>query len=441
MGAFVLADARILNEGKLYRGFVAVDPPYIIEVGAGDYHGDLPARDLGGRLLMPGVIDTHVHFREPGLTAKADIRSESRAAAAGGVTSYFDMPNCVPQTVTREALDDKFRRAAGDSLVNYSFYIGATRDNLDVLATADYSRVPGVKLFLGASTGGMQVEDEEYLDRIFRLPRRISVHSEDQAIINRNAAIAREKYPEGGIPMREHARIRSAEACRECTRKAVERARRHGTRLHVCHISTADELQFLTPGIPLEKKQITGEVCVQHLWFSDRDYDRLGAKIKCNPAVKGAEHRDALRRAVRDGLIDVVSTDHAPHLPADKEGDALHAASGIPLVQFSLPCMLEGARRGWWSLERVVELMCHNPAQLFGIERRGFLRPGYYADLVIVGETPSEVTRESILSKCGWSPFEGETFSHKVSETYVNGRRVYPFGENGGAAMPLRFGK
>lgn len=441
MGAFVLTNAEIVNEGRRHRGYVAVDPPYITEVGEGDYHGDLPARDLGGRLLLPGVIDTHVHFREPGLTAKADIRSESRAAAAGGVTSYFDMPNCVPQTVSPEALEDKFRRAAGDSLVNYAFYIGAAKGNLPVLENADYKAVPGIKLFLGASTGGMQVEDEEYLDRIFRLPQRIAVHSEDQAIINRNAAAARERYPEGEIPMREHARIRSAEACRECTRKAVERARTHGTRLHVCHISTADELDFLTPGIPLGEKRITGEVCVQHLWFSDRDYDRLGAKIKCNPSVKGVEHRDALRRAVRNGVIDVVSTDHAPHLPADKEGDALHAASGIPLIQFSLPCMLEGARRGWWSLERVVELMCHNPAQLFGIERRGFLRPGYYADLVIVEETPAEVTRESILSKCGWSPFEGETFSHTVCATYVNGKRVYPFGANEDAALPLRFGK
>lgn len=432
----LLANAIIINENRRFKGYVRIVDGIITEVAEGRYSGpDTDVTDLDGCWLIPGVIDSHVHFREPGLTDKADIRSESRAAAAGGVTSFFDMPNCRPATVTADAWRDKMARAAKDSAVNYAFYIGATADNIDTLRDADYRHTPGVKLFLGQSTGSMQVTGEA-LDSIFSLPRIISVHSEGQGIIDANAKAIAAEYPDGEVPVERHPDIRNAEACLKCTREAVERAERLGTRLHILHITTADELQFLAADRPLEEKSVTAEACVAHLWFDADDYRSLGARIKCNPAVKDSRHRLALLQAVADGRIDVVSTDHAPHRLADKEGGALKAASGMPSIQFSLQAMTELSLQGHFPMERVVEVMAHNQARLFGIERRGFIRPGYYADLTVIDpRRPMTVTPDVIVSKCGWSPYEGVTFSTTIAATYVNGR---PAGE--ATPMPLAFG-
>lgn len=441
MDKYVLAGAEIINGGRSFTGYVVVADGVIAEVGEGEFPGDeANVVDLTGKWLLPGLIDTHVHFREPGLTHKADIRSESRAAAAGGVTTFFDMPNCLPPTVTAEELADKHRRAKTDSLINYAFYLGASQDNFPTLRDADYTSVPGIKLFLGASTGNMLVEGDDYLDNIFSLPEIISVHSEEQSIIAENAVRTLEKYGKGNVPVEEHYRIRSREACLECTRRAVERAHRLGTRLHVLHISTADELKFFDTALPLERKKLTAEACVQHLWFNASDYSRLGARIKCNPAIKEESDRQALLKAVADGSIDVVSTDHAPHLLADKEGDGLSAASGIPLIQFSLLAMLDLSRQGYFPKERVVEVMAHNPARLFGIRSRGFIAPGYAADMVVVDPNRSTSVNAGMLkSKCRWSPFEGATFSTAVERTFVNGVEVYPSEPQTSPARPVSF--
>ncbi len=416
-----------------FPGYVGVEGERIVTVGEGVPSEEIlnhfsEREDLQGKWIMPGVIDDQVHFRDPGLTHKADIETESRAALAGGVTSFMDMPNTNPQTVTVDAWEAKMRRAEEASYANYAFFIGATKDNLEELEKADYSRIPGVKVFLGASTGNMLVDDEEALDQIFSLGRLVAIHSEDEETIRRNAAAACERFGDD-VPVTEHPNIRSREACAKSTRRAIERAERLGTRLHVLHLSTADEAAMLQPG-DVEEKKITGEVCVHHLWFTDADYERLGSRIKWNPAVKTAADREALRAAANDGRIDVVATDHAPHLLSEKAGGALKAASGGPFVQFSLPVMLELAREGVFTKEKVVELMCENPARLFGVKDRGFLRPGAYADLVIVDpEKPFTVTKETILSKCGWSPIEGETLSHSVVKTILNGAEAYSEGQ------------
>ncbi len=433
---FVLDNALIINEGRQFIGHVIINGQFIETVGCGLYNGHLKTvENLGGKLLIPGVIDTHVHFREPGLTHKATIRSESIAAAAGGVTSYIDMPNCKPTTTTSEALEDKFNIATENSYVNYSFYIGATEDNIDTLRSIDYTSVPGIKLFLGQSTGDMRVSDSEHLDEIFSLPQIVSIHSEDQDIIDANMAHYREMFPDGNIPMVCHPLIRSAQACIKSTEEAVARAEENGTHLHLLHVSTAEEASlFRNNSIVPEEKNLTSEVCVQHLWFTARDYHNLGSHIKCNPAIKGPHHRRALRQAVADGYIDVVSTDHAPHTRKEKEG-GMNAPSGMPMIQFSLQAMIDLSIWGYFSLERVVEVMCHNPARLFAIDRRGFIRPGYYADLAVVDmHRMYTVTADNILSKCGWSPFEGTTFRTTVVATYVNGKKPSPK-----TAMPLKF--
>lgn len=430
----LLFNAEIVNEGERFRGYVVIDGDKIAEVS----HG-VPAEgikescqrvdDLDGALLLPGVIDDQVHLREPGLTHKADIFTESRAAVAGGVTSFMDMPNTKPQTTTLEALEAKFNRAAETSVANYSFNIGATNDNIDTLKRVDYSQVCGVKAFLGSSTGNMLVDDRSALYRLFdEIPAVIAVHSEDEAIIRAN----RDRFvAERGddLPVELHPLIRSAEACYVSTARAVELASKLGTRLHVFHLSTARELSLFSDA-PLADKHITAEVCVHHLWFSDRDYARLGNRIKCNPAVKTLDDRNALREALRTGRLDVVATDHAPHLLSEKEGNCLKAASGMPLVQFSLVAMLEMARQGIFSIEMVVEKMCHAPAQLYRIDRRGYIRPGYYADLAIVREDAAGhvITAADVLSKCGWSPFEGTTVHHRVERTFVNGEEAYSHG-------------
>ena len=418
----------VVNEGVARKASVIVDNDVITEIveGTDSPRGNYDSVvDATGCFVLPGVIDDHVHFRDPGLTQKADIETESRAAAFGGVTSYFDMPNTVPQTTSAGALADKLRLAAAKSHVNYAFFIGATNDNIDELRSVDPHTVPGVKLFMGSSTGNMLVDREAALRRIFseiRLP--VMTHCEDTAIINRNMADAKHRF--GDDPdVSHHPFIRSEEACYESTRLAVSLARQYGTRLHVAHLTTARELQLFG-----HDPNITAEAVVAHLMFSSADYERLGTRIKCNPAVKSVADRDALRHALTDGRIATVGTDHAPHLLADKQGGCAKAASGMPMVQFSLVAMLRLVDEGVLPMTRLVELMCHNPARLFGVRGRGFLREGCHADIVVVrrGE-PWRLTASDVQSKCGWSPLEGYGFAWRVCQTVCNGEVIYDDGK------------
>lgn len=439
----------IVNEGKSFKGSIVINDDEITGVFHGGPTSSCHTSNLGqkphhdgatppphridatGCYILPGIIDSHVHFREPGLTEKADIESESRAAAAGGVTSYMEMPNTVPQTTTLEALDDKHLRASRSSHVNYSFFFGATNDNAHLFTQLDPHRVPGIKLFMGSSTGNMLVDGDDSLNRIFRdslLP--IMAHCEDTSIINSNLNAVRAGYGDDP-PVALHPMIRSEEACLRSTQKAVELAKKYGTRLHVAHLSTAEELElFRGEGREVRGERIdetiTAEVTVGHLFFSSQDYARLGTRIKVNPAIKSPVDQFMLRQALMDGHITTIGTDHAPHLLSQKEGGCVRAASGMPMVQFALPAMLEQVDEGVLTVERMVELMCHNPARLFEVSRRGFLRQGYKADIVIVRpESPWTVTPEVIESKCGWSPVEGHTFRWRVERTICNGHTVY----------------
>lgn len=425
----LITHGRIVNEGKCFDGSLVIEDEVIAEILEGkDAQPAKPVDqtiDAAGCMVMPGVIDSHVHFREPGLTDKATIESESRAAAAGGVTSYFDMPNTVPQTTTLEALDEKFRIASHSSHVNYSFFFGATNDNAGLFDQLDIHRIPGIKLFMGSSTGNMLVDREQALDRIFssaRLP--IMAHCEDTAIINQNMQTALEGSDDPDVSL--HPFIRSEEACLASTRKAIELARRHHARLHVAHVSTAEELELLSlPQTPSEGF-ITAEVCVGYLLFSALDYQRLGSRIKVNPAIKSPVDQFMLRQALNDGRITTIATDHAPHLLAQKQGGCAKAASGMPMVQFSLVSMLELVDAGVLTIERLVELMAHHPARLFEVHRRGYLRPGYQADIVIVRKgKPWQVTTDIIQSKCRWSPLEGHQFRWQVDKTFCNGHLIY----------------
>ena len=436
----LIEGGTIVNEGKTFDGSVVVDGKNILTITEGNARPEVSVDetiDASGCFILPGIIDDHVHFREPGLTEKADIDSESRAAAAGGVTSYFDMPNTVPQTTTMEALEEKFQLAAQKSHVNYSFFFGATNDNAHLFSQLDKSRIPGIKLFMGSSTGNMLVDRREALDRIFAtagLP--IMAHCEDTAIINENMARAKQRYGDDPV-VSHHPEIRSEKACYESTRLAVELARQHRARLHVAHLTTACELELVD-----QANGITAEATVSHLYFCDRDYTHLGTRIKCNPAIKTERDREALQQALTDGRITVIGTDHAPHLLAQKEGGCVRAASGMPMIQFSLVTMLELVDRGVLTLERLVELMCHNPARLFGVEQRGFLRPGYRADLVLVRPNKAwTVTKACIQSKCGWSPMEGHTYLWQVQRTICNGHTVYQQGQVDTAYLgePIRF--
>ncbi|MBP3212545.1 MAG: dihydroorotase [Prevotella sp.] len=421
----LIENGCIVNEGRTCRGSVAIADDRITDIledqkaqPRGTYDQVV---DATGCFVLPGVIDTHVHFREPGLTEKADIESESRAAAFGGVTSYCEMPNTVPQTTTIEALDDKRSLAREKSHVNYSFFFGATNDNYADFARLDRHRVPGIKLFMGSSTGNMLVDRYGSLLKVFetaaRLDLPVMAHCEDTDTINHNMAQMKKAYGDDPDVML-HPLIRSEEACYESSALAVQLARTYGTHLHVAHISTARELELLGGNV-------TGEACVAHLLFTSADYARKGALIKCNPAVKRDEDRQALRQALTDGRITTVATDHAPHLLAQKQGGCARAASGMPMVQFSLPVMLGLASEGVLSMERVVELMCHQPSQLFQIRERGFLRPGYKADIAIVRPTePYVVSNDMVQSRCGWTPLEGDTLCWRVSHTLCNGRFV-----------------
>ena len=439
----IIEGGMIVNEGRTFDGTIIIDDGTITDiVPINTIVPIVPIENIinaHGCFILPGIIDDHVHFREPGLTEKADIDTESRAAAAGGVTTFFDMPNTKPQTTTLEALEEKFALARQKSHVNYSFFYGATNDNADTFPQLDIHRIPGIKLFMGSSTGNMLVDRREALERIFSsTPLPLMAHCEDTEIINRNMAMAKEEY--GDDPsVAHHPEIRSVEACYESTKLAVELARQYQTRLHIAHLTTAKELEYLTRGqSPCEVRltegqspcEVTAEATVSHLYFSDRDYARLGTRIKCNPAIKSERDREALQQALSDGRITVIGTDHAPHLLSQKEGGCAKAASGMPMIQFSLVTMLELVDRGVLSLERLVELMCHNPARLFEVRQRGFIRPGYRADLVLVRpQSGWTVTPDCIQSKCGWSPMEGHTYLWRVERTLCNGHSVYVNGQ------------
>lgn len=425
-----LKGGTIVNEGRQYKGDLVIDGEVIKEI----YEGEAPRGtyddviDASGCFVLPGLIDAHVHFREPGLTRKADIESESRAAAYGGVTSYFEMPNTVPQTTTLEALEEKYKLAAQKSHVNYSFFYGATNDNVETFAQLDRHQIPGVKLFMGSSTGNMLVDKQESLRRIFAEARRLDLtlmaHCEDTDIINRNMTAAKQQY--GDDPcVCHHPEIRSEEACYESSLLAVRLAREFGTRLHIAHVTTAKELALFQPD-----SLITGEAVIAHLYFTDADYAVKQALIKCNPAIKTLADRTALRAALIDGRIATVGTDHAPHEWTDKQGGCCKAASGMPMLQFSLVTMLELVDEGVLTLERMVELMAHNPAKLFQVDQRGYLRKGYQADVVIVRpHSPWMVSKDTIQSKCKWSPMEGHTYNWRVEQTFCNGHLIYNKGE------------
>lgn len=428
----IIRNATIVNEGRKFVGSVVIEDEWIQQVLEGDdatqtYDTEI---DATGLYLFPGVIDDHVHFREPGLTYKADIASESRTAAAGGVTSYMEMPNTTPPTTTKELLEDKFHRAAQNSRVNYSFFFGATNDNMDEVVWLDRQRVPGVKVFMGSSTGNMLVDRAESLHRLFATsPLLLMAHCEDTGIINANIRAFKKRYKgQNDFPVRYHSRIRSVEACYASSSMAVQLAKETGARLHIAHVSTAKELELFDT-CPIEEKRITAEAVIAHLMFSTEDYDRLGTRIKCNPAIKTPEDKAALREALTNGKIDVVATDHAPHLLNEKQGGALKAASGMPMIQFSLVSMLQMSDEGVLPIERIPELMSHNPAKLFKIKKRGFIRPGYYADLTLVDPNGNWQVKEGrYYTKCGWTPMDERTFKWRVRRTVINGKTAYSDG-------------
>ena len=443
----LIHDATLINEGKSFTGHLLIKGNLIEDIFTGHHpftdDTTVPMLDATGLLLIPGVIDDQVHFREPGLTHKGDIYSESRAAAAGGVTSFMDMPNTVPQTTTRSLLEQKFGVAAEASLVNYSFYLGATNENLEEIRNVDVKNVCGIKVFMGASTGNMLVDQPRALEGIFReAPMLIAIHSEHEPTIQANLEKYKQRYGEE-IPWSCHPLIRSAEACLRSTEIAVDLAKKYGSRLHILHLSTGDECNLLSPG-PVKGKRITAEVCVHHLWFDDSDYAKLGSHIKWNPAIKTKKDQEALWKALADGRIDVIATDHAPHTLEEKDRSYFKAPSGGPLIQHSLLAMLEKVRNGDFTMEQVVEKMCHNVALCFDIQKRGYLRKGYFADVVLIDpkkDTP--VTQETLLYKCQWSPFEGTTFHHAIHSTFVNGKPVFQNGElkEPKSAMPLTFNR
>tara|TARA_R110002049_G_scaffold81404_2_gene206964 strand:- start:10125 stop:11465 length:1341 start_codon:yes stop_codon:yes gene_type:complete len=425
--ATLIKNATIVNENNTFKGDVLIENEIIKEISTEiKATENVNVIDAEGKYLIPGFIDDQVHFREPGLTHKANIATESRAAIAGGITTFIEMPNTVPQATTQELLEDKFTIAANDSYANYSFMFGGTNDNLEELLKTDPKKVAGIKLFLGSSTGNMLVDNEAVLEKIFSSTKMIiSVHCEDEATIRKNTEEFKAKYGDD-IPVKYHPIIRSEEACYLSSSKAIELAKKTGARLHIFHLSTAKETELFRNDIPLEEKQITAEVCIHHLWFSDKDYEEKGTHIKWNPAVKTEKDRLGLWEALLDDRIDVLATDHAPHTLEEKTNSYLKAPSGGPLVQHAVIALLEKVKEGVIPIEKAVEKMSHNPAKLFQIEKRGFIKEGYFADLVLIDTNkPQTVSKDNILYKCGWSPFEGTTFSSTITHTFVNGNLMY----------------
>lgn len=428
MKSVLIKNAKIVNEGTIFEGDVLIENEFIVEIAETISAKSSSTKIINaeGNYLIPGAIDDQVHFREPGLTHKGDIASESRAAVAGGITSFIEMPNTNPQATTIELLEDKFKIASEKSIANYSFMFGGTNDNLEEILKVNPKTVAGLKLFLGSSTGNMLVDNDEVLGKIFAsTPLLIAVHCEDETTIKNNLAKYKEEYGDD-IPMKFHHLIRSEEACYLSSSKAIELAKKTGARLHVFHLSTAKEMKLFTNKIPLEEKKITAEACIHHLWFTNEDYDKKGSLIKWNPAVKTQADKDALWEALLDDRIDVIATDHAPHTLEEKKNPYTSAPSGGPLVQHAVVAMFEAFHQGKISVEKIVEKMAHNPAKIFKINKRGFIKEGYYADLAIVNAgLPWSVKKENILYKCGWSPFEGYTFKSRITHTFVNGELVY----------------
>ncbi|MGC4022495.1 MAG: dihydroorotase [Cyclobacteriaceae bacterium] len=445
MKTTLILNAKIVNEGKVFESDVLIRGQRIEKIGK-----DLQSIsadevvDASGKYLLPGAIDDQVHFREPGLTHKGNIFSESRAAVAGGVTSFMEMPNTVPPVFTQELLEQKFQIAAKNSLANHSFFIGASNGNLEEVLKTDIKKVCGLKIFMGSSTGNLLVDNEKTLEGFFsKFPTLIATHCEHEPTIRKNTEDWKNKFGED-VPIHEHMKIRSEEACYRSSSFAVGLAKKHGTKLHILHISTAKEISLFDNSIPLEKKKITAEACVHHLWFNEKDYDTLGTKIKWNPAIKTADDQQAILNAVLDNHIDVIATDHAPHTSDEKNNSYFKAPSGGPLVQHSLVAMLQFFHQGKISLEKIVEKMSHHPAILFQIENRGFIREGYFADLALVDlNKPWTVSKKNILAHCGWSPFEGQTFTSSVEKTWVSGNKVYSEGKiiEGDSGQRLTFSR
>lgn len=428
----LIKNALIINEGKKFIGSVLIKNDLIEEIFTEipeNIPSDWKVIDASGKILIPGVIDDQVHFRDPGMPEKGDLFTESRAAVAGGTTSFMDMPNVKPQTLTQELLAERYQLGAEKSLANYSFYMGASNTNLEEVIKTDPKNVCGVKVFMGSSTGNMLVDDIDTLSQIFeKAPLLIATHCEDSPIIDSNLAKYREKYGDD-IPMDFHGKIRSAEACYKSSSKAIELAKKYNARLHVLHLSSGIEMDLFNNKVPAKDKRITAEVCVHHLRFNDTDYATKKARIRWNPAIKTESDQNKIWEALLDDRLDVIATDHAPHTIAEKDGNYMQAAGGGPLVQHSLVAMLEFTRQGKLSIEKVVEKMCHAPADIFQVEKRGYIRKGYFADLVLLSEDEWTVNKENILYKCAWSPFEGDRFHYKVNQTFVNGQLVYDQGK------------
>jgi len=430
MSTTLIKNAIIINEGARLESDILIQDEIITKIGSNLSSNGAKILDVSGNFVLPGIIDDQVHFREPGLTHKGDIASESRAAIAGGITSYMEQPNTIPQTTTIEKLEQKFELASKTSYANYSFLFGGTNDNLEEIKKLDKYACSGVKLFLGSSTGNMLVDNEEVLERIFRNTEMvISAHCEDEKTIRENTQKYKAIYGDD-IPVEFHPLIRSEQACYLSSSRAIALAEKTGARLHIFHLSTGKETHLFRNDIPLEQKKITSEVCIHHLWFSDKDYSEKGMLIKWNPAIKTSADRDQLWQALLDDRIDVVATDHAPHTLDEKNNNYMKAPSGGPLVQHALPAMLEKSLEGKIAVEKVVEKMCHNPAKLFQIEKRGYIREGYYADLVLVDmNSPWTVDKNNIAYKCAWSPFDGNRFRTKITHTFVNGHLAYDKGQ------------
>ena len=435
----LIKNTQLVNEGRVYKADVLIENKTIKQIASKITIDADTIIDAEGLHLIPGVIDDQVHFREPGLTHKANIYTESKAAIAGGITSFMEMPNTNPQALTQELLEDKYKIAAETSIANYSFFMGASNDNLEEVLKTDPKTVAAIKIFMGSSTGNMLVDNKSVLEEIFeKSPMLIAVHCEDEKIIQENIKKAKDQFGEE-VPISEHPNIRSAEACYKSSSMAVELAKKHNTRLHVFHLSTEKEIALFDNSIPLKDKKITAEVCIHHLWFDSKDYAKKGTLIKWNPAVKKESDKNALFQALIDDKLDVIATDHAPHTLEEKSNTYFNAPSGGPLVQHALPAMLAFVNQGKISIEKVVEKMCHNPAICFQVKNRGFIREGYFADLVLVDlDNPWEVAKDNILYKCGWSPFEGETFNAQITHTFVNGHIAYEYGRFDEASRGMR---